>query len=81
MADSEFIDQMAEAFGGLAPDVMELVLDALADVATELGTLSHEEVVTLAKAAVTAAAGAAVKHHLDRRQPELDAAIRRALGT
>jgi hypothetical protein len=84
MADDSLIDSVAEALAGLTPDALEPILDVLADVEHEVGTLSHDEVVKLVNAAITAAAGAAagaaVRHYLDGRRPQLEMAVRLALA-
>lgn len=84
MAEDNLIDSVAEALAGLTPDMLEPILDVLADVVDEVGTLSHDEVVQLVNAGITAAAGAAattaVRHYLDGRRPQLEKAVRRALA-
>lgn len=80
MPESEFIDRLAEVLADLTPDVLEPVLDALTDLAGELGTLDHDDVMKLLGAAISGAVGAAVKHQLANRRDELDAAVRRALA-
>ena len=85
MADGDVVDHLGEALAGLTPDVLDPILDVVADIAFELGDLTHDEVVQLVRAAITAAAGAAagaaMKHRLESRGGDLDAAIRRALAT
>lgn len=71
MDDDGLVDQIMEALAGVAGDLAETVLDALADVMSELGALNHDDVVHLVQAAVNAAAGAgtaaAVRHYLTHR--------------
>jgi hypothetical protein len=83
VTDNNFVDHIAHALVGLADDVLESVLDAVADVAVDLDSLSHDDVVHLVETAVKAAAGAAgaaaTKHYLAQRRVDLDAAVRQAL--
>lgn len=69
MMDDNLLDQILEAVTGLTEDVTERVLALVTDVASELGTLTHEDVVKLVEAAVTATAGAAATATLNRRRP------------
>ncbi|GID91607.1 hypothetical protein ACFQFC_01740 [Amorphoplanes digitatis] len=70
MIDDSLMDQILEAVTGLAEDVAEQILDLVTDVAAELGELTHEDVVNLVEAAITATAGAAatatLHHHRGR---------------
>jgi hypothetical protein len=84
MTEHSVSDEIAEALVGLTPDVLEPILDAMADVVTEARNFTHDEVVELVRGAISAtagaAAGAAVRHYLDQRRPELESALRRALA-
>jgi hypothetical protein len=68
MMDDNLLDQILEAATGLTEDVTERVLAVVTDVAAELGTLTHEDVVKLVEAAVTATAGAAATTTLNHRR-------------
>jgi hypothetical protein len=80
MVDDDLADDVAEALVGVGPDVLEPILEVLADVAAEFGTLTHDEVVKIVGAAISAASSASSTHYLDDRRAELEAAVRRALA-
>jgi hypothetical protein len=79
MDHSDLVEQLAQVLIGVAPDVLESVLDALNDGDIDLSGLGRDDVVNIVGAAVAAAAGAASKQYLQRNPNELGAAIGRAL--
>jgi hypothetical protein len=81
MDHANVVDQLAEVLIGVAPDVLQSVLDALNDGDIDLSGLGREDVVKIVGTAVTAAAGTASRQYLKQNPIELVAAIGRALTT
>jgi hypothetical protein len=79
MFDDNLVDSIVHSLADLAPDALELVIDALTDIAAELAQLAHDDIVAIITAAVTSAAGVATKQILDNRRLDLEAAVRQAL--
>jgi hypothetical protein len=74
MDSGSTVDDLGDALVGFPVDVLEHVLDALHDSQIEVSNLSHDDVVKIVGAAVTAAAGARTKHYLEQHRSELQAA-------
>lgn len=80
MDSGSTIDHLADALVGFPVDVLEHVLDALHDSLIEVSNLSHDDVVKIVGAAISAVAGAATKHHLEQHRNELQSAIQQSLA-
>jgi hypothetical protein len=79
MDHSNLVDQLAQVLIGVAPDVLESVLDALNDGDIDLSGLGRDDLVNIVGAAVATAAGAASRQYLKQNPNELGAAIGRGL--
>jgi len=80
VSDAHVVDHLVETLAGLTPDVLEPILDALGDLASDLSTLDHDDVVRLVGAAITGVTSAATQRYLQGRRAEIEAAVRRALA-
>lgn len=68
MIDADLMDKILIRLIGVTADVSERVVDLVSDLADELGDLSHDDVVKLVEAAVTATAGTAVTAAFNKRR-------------
>jgi hypothetical protein len=66
--DADLMDKILIGLIGVTADVSERVLDLVSEFADELGDLSHDDVVKLVEAAVTATAGTAVTAAFNKRR-------------
>jgi hypothetical protein len=66
--DADLMDRILIGLIGVTADVSDRVLDLVSDFADELGDLSHDDVVKLVEAAVTATAATAVTAAFNKRQ-------------
>lgn len=73
------VDQLAQVLIGVAPDVLQSVLDAVNNGDVDLSGLGRDEVIDIVGAAVAAATGVASKQYLERNPNGLGAAIGRGL--
>jgi hypothetical protein len=69
MSHADLVDHLASTLAGVAPDVLEQALDALADGDVDLDGLSREQIVEIVSAAVFGVASAVTKDQLARRRP------------
>lgn len=68
MIDADLMDKILIGLIGVTADVSDRVLDLVSEFADELGDLSHEDVVKLVEAAVTATASTAVTAAFNKRK-------------
>jgi hypothetical protein len=80
MDQGNVVDLLAEVLIGVAPDVLESVLDAIRDGDVDFSGLDGEDFVRIVGTAVATVAGAASKQYLKQNPNELGAAIGRALA-
>jgi hypothetical protein len=66
--DADLMDKILIGLIGVTADVSDRVLDLVSEFADELGDLSHEDVVKLVEAAVTATASTAVTAAFNKRK-------------
>ncbi|GIE77050.1 hypothetical protein Aph02nite_30000 [Actinoplanes philippinensis] len=68
MIDADLMDRILIGLIGVTADVSDRVLDLVSEFADELGDLSHDDVVKLVEAAVTATAATAVTAAFNKRR-------------
>ena len=81
MPENSMFEMLGDALVDLPTNVVEDVFVVLGEFGSELQELDHDDIVKIVSAAVSGAAGAGARHHLERHGAKLEAAVRRALAT